>query len=134
MIGLISSKSKGLSKVLSNTTVQKNQFFFFFNFYFYFVLLYNTVLVLPYIDMNPPWVYMSSHLNPDVIPFLLDCWIKIRSNLYGLHRWLTGKESACRCRRWGLKPWIGKTPWKRKWQPTLVVLSGKSHGQRSLEG
>ena len=32
----------------------------FFNFYFYFILLYNTVLVLPYIDMNPPWVYMSS--------------------------------------------------------------------------
>ena len=35
-------------------------FFFFFNFNFYFILLYNTVLLLPYIDMNPPWVYMSS--------------------------------------------------------------------------
>ena len=35
--------------------------FAFFNFYFYFILLYNTVLVLPYIDMNPQWVYMSSH-------------------------------------------------------------------------
>ena len=34
--------------------------FFFFNFYFYFILFYNTVLVLPYIDMNPPQVYMSS--------------------------------------------------------------------------
>ena len=34
--------------------------FFFFNFYFYFILFYNTVLVLPYIDMNLPWVYMSS--------------------------------------------------------------------------
>ena len=33
---------------------------FFFNFYFYFILLYNTVLVLPYIDMNPPQVYMHS--------------------------------------------------------------------------
>ena len=33
---------------------------FFLNFYFYFILLYNTVLVLPYIDMNPPRVYMSS--------------------------------------------------------------------------
>ena len=30
------------------------------NFYFYFILLYNTVLVLPYIDINPPRVYMSS--------------------------------------------------------------------------
>ena len=29
-------------------------FNFFKNFYFYFILLYNTVLVLPYIDMTPP--------------------------------------------------------------------------------
>ena len=29
-------------------------------FYFYFILLYNTVLFLPYIDMNQPWLYMSS--------------------------------------------------------------------------
>ena len=35
-------------------------FNFFLKIYFYFILLYNTVLVLPYIDMNPPWVYMSS--------------------------------------------------------------------------
>ena len=35
-------------------------FNFFLNFYFYFILLYNTVLVLAYIDMNPPRVYMSS--------------------------------------------------------------------------
>ena len=27
-------------------------------------------------------------------------------------------------------PW--KIPWSRKWQPTLVFLSGKSNGQRSL--
>ena len=35
-------------------------FFFVFFFNFYFILLYNTVLVLPYIDMNPPWVHMHS--------------------------------------------------------------------------
>ena len=29
-------------------------------FFFYFILLYNTVFVLPYIDMNPPRVYMYS--------------------------------------------------------------------------
>ena len=27
-----------------------------------------------------------------------------------------------------------KIPWRRKWQPTPVILSGKSHGQRSLVG
>ena len=36
-------------------------FVLFFNFYFYFILFYNTLLVLPYIDMNPPRMYMSSH-------------------------------------------------------------------------
>ena len=35
-------------------------FFLYLNFYFYFVLLYNTVLILPYIDMNPLQVYMLS--------------------------------------------------------------------------
>ena len=35
-------------------------FLFYLNFYFYFISLYNTVLVLPYIDMNLPRVYMSS--------------------------------------------------------------------------
>ena len=25
-------------------------------------------------------------------------------------------------------------PWKRKWQPTLVFLPGKSHGKRTLAG
>ena len=41
--------------------VNKLFYFNFFNlFFFYFILLYNTVLVLPYIDMNPPQVYMCS--------------------------------------------------------------------------
>ena len=35
-------------------------YFFNLNFYFYFILLYSTILVLAYIDMNPPQVYMSS--------------------------------------------------------------------------
>ena len=28
--------------------------------------------------------------------------------------------------------WIKKIPWRRKWQPILVFLPGKFHGQRSL--
>ena len=31
-------------------------------------------------------------------------------------------------------PLVGKIPWRRKWQPTLVVLPGESHGWRSLVG
>ena len=34
----------------------------------------------------------------------------------------------------GLIPRFGKTPWRRKWQPTPVSLPGKFHGQRSLVG
>ena len=51
-----------------------------------------------------------------------------------LSRWHSGKESACQCRRRGFNPWVGKIPWRRKWQPTAVFLPGESHGQRSLVG
>ena len=33
---------------------------FFFNLNYLSILLHNTVLVLPSIDLNPPWVYMCS--------------------------------------------------------------------------
>ena len=33
-----------------------------------------------------------------------------------------------------LDPWVGKIPWKGKWQPTPVFLPGESHGQRGLVG
>ena len=29
---------------------------------------------------------------------------------------------------------VGKIPWRRKWQPTPVLLPGKFHGWRSLVG
>ena len=53
----------------------------------------------------------------------------------GLPRWLSGKDSACQCRRsrrHGFDPWVGKISWSRKWQSTLVFLPGKSHGQKRL--
>ena len=31
-------------------------------------------------------------------------------------------------------PWVGKIPWRRTWQPTLVFLPKESHEQRSLLG
>jgi len=27
--------------------------------------------------------------------------------------------------------WVMKIPWRKKWQPTPVFLSGESHGQRN---
>ena len=54
--------------------------------------------------------------------------------LRGLPRWLSNKESTCQCRRLRFNPWVGKIPWRRKWQPTPVFLPGKSQGQRNLVG
>ena len=34
----------------------------------------------------------------------------------------------------GLIPGSGRSPWRRKWQPTPVLLPGESHGGRSLVG
>ena len=45
-----------------------------------------------------------------------------------------GKESACNARDPRFDPWVGKTTWRRAWQPTPVFLPGESHGQRSLVG
>ena len=44
------------------------------------------------------------------------------------------KEPTCQSRRSGSMPGSGRFPWRKKWQPTPVLLPGKSHGQRSLMG
>ena len=52
-------------------------------------------------------------------------------------RWLSGEEPACqcwRCKRCQVGSLGQEDPQKRKWQPTPVFLTGKSHGQRSLKG
>ena len=52
---------------------------------------------------------------------------------------LSGKDSACQCRRSGFDPWSGKISWRRSWRPTQLgcqltqlFLPGKSRGQTSL--
>ena len=45
-----------------------------------------------------------------------------------------GKSVCLQCGRPGFNPWVGKIPWRRKWQPIPVFLPGKFHGQRSLAG
>ena len=41
----------------------------------------------------------------------------------GLPRWLSGQEPACQCRRCGIHPWVGKIPWRRKWQHIPRILA-----------
>ena len=45
-----------------------------------------------------------------------------------------GPDSKSICLQGGrprFDPWVGKIPWRRKWQPTPVFLPGESHGRRS---
>ena len=64
--------------------------------------------------------------------------VKSEAETRGLPGCLSGKESACQCkrsRRHRFDPWVRKVPWRSKWQPTTVFLPGQeSHGQRSLVG
>ena len=48
------------------------------------------------------------------------------------HWWLRWQSVCLQCGRPGFDPWVGKIPWRRKWQPTAVLLPGKFHGRRSL--
>ena len=45
-----------------------------------------------------------------------------------------GKGICLPCGRPGFDPWVRKILWRRKWQPTEVLLPGKFHGCRSLMG
>ena len=38
------------------------------------------------------------------------------------------------CGRPRFNPWVRKIPWRRKWQPTPVLLPGKSYGWRRVVG
>ena len=44
------------------------------------------------------------------------------------------KSICLQCKRPRFDPWVWKITWRRKWQPTPVLLPGKSHGPRSLVG
>ena len=48
-----------------------------------------------------------------------------------------GKESACKAGDTGdvsLISGLGRSPWRRKWQPPSVFMPEKSHRQRSMVG
>ena len=36
----------------------------------------------------------------------------------------SSKEPSCQCRRCGFVPWVGKIPWRKKWQPAPVSRLG----------
>ena len=62
------------------------------------------------------------------------CSLNNRLGLPRWHQWLKTKtKPTCHCRRHerrGFDPWVGKIPWRRKWQSTPGFLPGKTHRQR----
>ena len=52
----------------------------------------------------------------------------------GLPWWLRWWSVCLQYRKPRFNSWVGKILWRRKWQPTPVLLPGKSHGGRSLVG
>ena len=72
----------------------------------------------------------------ECVSYLLNCHSS-RSCLFlwshcGFPRWL--KRIRLPIQETKVRSLIWKIPWRRKWQPTPVFLSGESHGQRSLAG
>ena len=73
----------------------------------------------------------------------LNLWSQAVSSLYLLKSitvlWAfpngsSHKGSVCNAGDADSIPRLGRFPWGRKWQPTLVFLPGESHGQRSWAG
>ena len=90
---------------------------------------------------EPPWKPMNTGVGCPIPPSgdLPDLGIKLESPALqmdscnpGFPDSSVGKESTPQCRRTGFDSWVGKIPWRRKWQPTPVFWPGEFHGQRSL--
>ena len=60
--------------------------------------------------------------------------VSLPNIFYTIYGGSDGKSICLQLRRPGFDPWVGKIPWRRKWQPTPVLLPWKSHGRRSLVG
>ena len=66
-------------------------------------------------------IYFFSHIHISMDSctfYALGCYL-----IMGLPRWLSNKESACWCRKHGFDPWVGKIPWRRKWQTHSSILA-----------
>ena len=90
--------------------------------------LFGTLIILSCVDEKCHLPYQEAKVAAD---------LKASPCLVGLSRRLGGKESTCQCsrhKRCRFNPWVGKIPWRRKWQPTPVFLPGEFHGQRNLVG
>ena len=80
----------------------------------------NTVLFYLWCDGRTQMMFLA---NPLVY------WASLVTQWYRICLPMQERQKRC---RFGL--WVGKIPWRRAWQPTLVFLPGEFHEQRSLVG
>ena len=92
----------------------------------------------PFVPPSSPWVSLPGLPS---LSFVQNSFNSFNLNIFvtlflikGLPWWLRGYSVCLHCRRPGFDPCVGKIPWRRKWQPTPVLLPGESHGWRSLVG
>ena len=57
--------------------------------------------------------------------------IHTHTHIYIMTQLVKNPPTMQKIRIWSV---VGKIPWRRKWQPTPVFLSGEFHGQRNLVG
>ena len=79
------------------------------------------------------WCVPSSTLSDPVNHSLLFGTLSLEDAVWWFPDGSRGRV-LLQCRRCSFYAWFGKTPWRKKWQPTPVFLPGKFHGQRSLVG
>ena len=87
-------------------------------------ICFNPQLDINHMSVNSKWtnkfyVYIETSLVGQTVkrlPTMRETWVRSLGSIPGFD------------------PWVGKILWRRKWQPTPVLLPGKSHGWKSLVG
>ena len=109
---------------------------------FYF-LQFSSPSTLTYILIETSFIYLQtlSILQASIFCGQMRSTCTLQSRMSGIEtqfdlaylpRWLSGQESTCQCRRHRFNPWVGKVPWRRKWQLTPVFFPGESHDRGAL--
>ena len=91
------------------------------DFLFYLILISLTNIILC-INMNHH--HIENHVRSSLYK------VEIKPVVYGqgnVPNCLSSEELTCQCRRCGFDPWVAKSPWRRKWKPTVVFFL-KFHG------
>ena len=111
------------------------------NFRAFFSPFPSFLLIFTWKYMDPTLMHFPAHLFCSRLCVKNLCTMLNIMNYYsylrGFSSGVTGKEPTYQCRRHKkgrFHPWVGKVPWRRKWQPGPVFLPGESLDQRNLVG